>query len=160
MSNLTKRFQPKKKRKKKRAFPAQRSPCELSHPSVQIHHENHFHCYISLNSEANYQGDLSVCCYFPPPPLFPLCLSPCLSLISHSCPVVRHIGFALSSPAPCRCFILATPSAHPPPAPFFSLLLLLLFFHSTSLSSTKSSLVLFFVRFFFFFFFSPRSGLD
>lgn len=84
----------------------------------------------SLNSEASYRGKLSVCHLFRFTVLFSdslgqypvasssslssFCLSPvCLPLISHSCTVVRHLSFALSSPAPSRCFILITPSAHP-----------------------------------------------
>lgn len=54
--------------------------------------------------------------------LTPLLLSPVsLPLISRSCPVVRHLSFALSSPAPSRCFILIAPSACPLPPVFFLL---------------------------------------
>lgn len=60
------------------------------------------------------------------PPLFSRLLSASppvsLPLISRSCPVVRHLSFALSSPAPSRCFILIAPSACPlPPFSFFLL---------------------------------------
>lgn len=65
----------------------------------------------------SWQHRLTSCCF-----LSLLCLSPVVSLplISHSCPVVRHLGFALSSAAPSRCFILITPYACHSPLNIFS----------------------------------------
>lgn len=69
----------------------------------------------------SWQSQLASCCLLSSLVSSRLLSPVSLPLISRSCPVVRHLSFALSSPAPSRCFILIAPSACPLP-PFFFLL--------------------------------------